>query len=194
MMALLTRVRDWRVALARTLAVLAAAAFACAPAFALSTDRDQPLNIEADSAEADNARRVTIYKGDVVITQGTLRIRGDTVTAYYDEAFDLTRLISVGRPASFRQLPDGETDYRTAKARRMEYYAGEDLIILLGDARYGKGADRVSADRIIYDSLNARVKAETDPSLATTEPDSEGSTSTGRVKITIVPKKKTSTE
>ena len=31
--------------------------------------------------------------------------------------------------------------------------------MLLGDARYAKGGDRVQAERLVYDSLNARFKA-----------------------------------
>ena len=52
-----------------------------APIFAeaLSTDREEPIVIEAAAAEADNQTRITVYRGDVVITQGTLRITGDTV-------------------------------------------------------------------------------------------------------------------
>ena len=51
-----------------------------AQTFALSTDREQPINIEADQAEADDNLGVAIYKGDVVIVQGSMRILGDTVT------------------------------------------------------------------------------------------------------------------
>ena len=33
------------------------------PSQAARTDKDQPISIEADWAEADDARRVTVYKG-----------------------------------------------------------------------------------------------------------------------------------
>jgi lipopolysaccharide export system protein LptA len=61
------------------------ALFLSQEALALSTDRDEPINIEADRAEADNAKRITTYYGDVIITQGTLKITGDTVTIEYDD-------------------------------------------------------------------------------------------------------------
>ena len=158
-------------------------------AFALSTDRDQPIDIEADQAEADDLRRVTIYRGDVVINQGTLRITGETVTIHYDQSNELTKLVSVGRPAGFRQRPDGETEYRTARANRLEYYAGEDLIFLLGEAQYGKGDTQVNADKIVYDSLRSRMKAETNK-VAVEESSTAPKTTKSRVKIKIVPKKK----
>jgi len=160
------------------------------PAVALTTDRGQPIEIEADRAEADDAERVTIYRGSVIIIQGSLRIEGDTVWIHYDDHDDLTKLVSVGRQAHFRQLPDGAESYRMAYADRLEYYKNNDLIVMLGNARYGEGKDQIKAERIVYDSKLARMKADTPPTQA-------GSTTTGskprkpeRVRIKIVPKKK----
>ena len=42
-------------------------------AHALPSDSQQPINIQADSAEMDDKRGVAIYRGDVIITQGTLK-------------------------------------------------------------------------------------------------------------------------
>jgi lipopolysaccharide export system protein LptA len=158
---------------------------------ALSSDREQPIVIEAAAAEADHRAQVTIYRGDVVITQGTLRITGDTVWIHYDDANTITKAISVGKPAKFRQLTDGSEDYMTADAERMEYHADQDLILLLGNARYGEGKDKITAPRIVYDSRRGRVKAG-----ANADGSQAGQSPTGqpdkpdRVRITITPKKK----
>jgi lipopolysaccharide export system protein LptA len=164
--------------------LLLLALFLSQGAMALSTDRDQPINIEADRAEADHARRVTTYYGDVIITQGTLKITGDTVTIEYDDRDRLTKLVSEGAPARFRQLPDGKSDvpknYQAAEASRMEYHAEKDVIVLLGEAVYGQGGDRVAADRIVYDSVNSRLKA--DSSVAA-DGGAEQPPSRGRIKI-----------
>lgn len=160
--------------------VLASFAILCivsSGAQARSSDREQPIVIEAGAAEADNRAQITVYRGDVVITQGTLRITGDTVWIHYDDTNTITKAISVGKPAKFRQLPDDKEDYMTADADRMEYHADQDLILLLGNARYGEGTDKITAQRIVYDSRRGRVKAG-----AKDESD--------RVRITITPKKK----
>ena len=164
---------------------------------ALSSDREQPIQIEADSAEADDQKRITIYKGDVIITQGTLRITGEHVTIHYNESGDFTKMITLGSPARFRQLPDGKKDqdvnYQRARASRMEYYKQKDTIVLLGNAVYGQGGDQVAADRIDYDSRNSRMKART--MTASSKTKKSGDTSKkkkGRVRITIQPKKKSS--
>ena len=173
----------------RLLAVLLLAG--ATPAHALSTDSDQPISIVADAAEHDDATRVTIYRGNVVIDQGSLHIVGDTVTVNFDAHDQVTKITTVGRPAHFRQLPDGDTDYRKAWASRMEYFPEQDLIMLSGQARYEKAGSRVQADRLVYDSLNARFKALTDPPTASADDDDQAAgKKPERVRIQIKPKKK----
>lgn len=170
------------------LAVFAILCVVASSAQARSSDREQPIVIEAGAAEADNRAQITVYRGDVVITQGTLRITGDTVWIHYDDANTITKAISVGKPAKFRQLPDDKEVYMTADADRMEYHADQDLILLLGNARYGEGKDKISAQRIVYDSRRGRVKAGVNPDsgqAAKGEPEESD-----RVRITITPKKK----
>jgi len=179
-----------RILLPAVAAVTATAtAFVSGDVQALSSDREKPIVIEAGAAEADNQAHVTVYRGDVVITQGTLTITGDTVWIHYDDSNAITKAISVGKPAKFRQLPDDKEHYMTAHADRMEYHADEDLILLLGNARYGEGADKITAQRIVYDSRRGRVKAGT-LSAGETEAVKGESDGPDRVRITITPKKK----
>ena len=109
-----------------------------AHARALSTDSDQPIAIEADRAEHDDAKRITIYRENVIIDQGSLHITGDTVTIHFDGQDEVTKITAVGAPAHFRQLPEGDIGHRKAWAKRMEYFPEQDLIVLLGEARYEK--------------------------------------------------------
>jgi lipopolysaccharide export system protein LptA len=168
------------------IALAAMLGVASTSAQARSTDREEPIVIEAQAAEVDNRSKITIYRGDVVITQGTLRITGDTVWIHYDDANTITKAVSVGTPAKFRQLPDGKEDYTTAAAERMEYHADQDVILLLGNARYSEGKDKITAPRIVYDSRRGRVKAGANPDAGRTG----GSDKSDRVRITITPKKK----
>ena len=53
---------------------------AIAPAvFALPEDRDQPIEITADSAVINEKQSQAEYTGAVVVTQGTLKLEGDVV-------------------------------------------------------------------------------------------------------------------
>ena len=179
------RGRRLRCRLAAALLLLAGAA----PAHALSTDSDQPIDIVADGAEHDDARRTTTYRGNVVIEQGSLHMTADTVVVLFDMHNRVAKITSVGAPAHFRQLPDGEAGYRKAWANRMEYLPERDLITLSGAARYEYDGGQVQADRLVYDSLAARFTA-----LAESPASGEDARAAGkkpeRVRIRIKPKKK----
>ena len=162
-----------------------------APAHALSTDSDQPISIVADGAEHDDATRITIYRGNVVIDQGSLHITGDTVTVNFSTHDRVTKITTVGAPAHFRQSPDGDAGHRKAWAKKMEYFPEQDLIMLSGEARYEKDGSRVQADRLVYDSLNARFRALTESAgAASGEDDQAAGKKPDRVRIQIKPKKK----
>ena len=156
-------------------------------AAALSSDRDQPVSIEADRAEAGEHDRVSIYYGNAVIVKGTLRISGDTIRIYLNADDEFVKLVSLGNPASMRQLPDDSEQHHTARADRLEYFASYDLIVLLGRASYGQGADRMSAARIVYDSRHGRLKAHSRPAVPGQAQGREQKPD--RVRITIKPRK-----
>ncbi len=156
----------------------------CVPgAHALSTDRDQPINIEADQAEADDIEGITVYRGDVVIIQGSLKITGDLVTIYFDENQEMKKMVADGKPATFTQKPDGPDPVQNAEASTLEFYAAEDTIVLIGDAHSWQGENSIRAQQIVYDTRRGRVKADSVRSAA-----SDSGTDKQRVKITIGPK------
>lgn len=130
------------------------------PAIALSTDSQQPINIEADQAELDESRRVTVYQGSVVIIQGSMRIHADRVDFFYDEERGLEKAVALGKPARYEQLPDDSEDPVRARARRMEYYASKNLLYLIEDAKVTQSGDTVTGDRITYDMERNTAKAE----------------------------------
>lgn len=156
---------------------------------ALSTDRDQPVNIEADWAEADDIKGVTVYKGKVVIIQGSLRISGDVVTMYFDKNKELERMIAVGKLARFRQKVDGEEVFQHAKAKRIQYNLATDTMVLTGTAKLSKGEDSIQANRIVYDTLNGRIKGEGRTTTQIAKSKDAPKTTRERVRIVLKPKK-----
>lgn len=77
-----------------------------------------------------------------------------------------------------------------ARATRIEYLVPTDTMILLEDATLSEGGDRVSADRIVYDTLNGRLKAEVKPPAVAKGKDGakkKPAKPKRRVRITITP-------
>jgi len=132
-------------------ALLAALLLAAAqPCLALSSDRDQPMELEADHANIDDQRGVHVYTGNVIITQGTMRITADHLTVKLRDG-DIVEAIALGQPATYRQRPDGKEQDVEAKSLRMEYYADKGELILIDQARVWQGRDTFSSQRIHYD-------------------------------------------
>ena len=159
------------------------------PVMALSTDREQDMRVEADSAELDGIEGISVYRGNVVVTQGSMRITGHTLTVHFSDGGDMELAIVNGSPATYRQLPDGAEDYDEARARKMEYYPQKDSVILI-DRAWVKNPDgsTMTGNRIEYDTAESRVKVQGRAAPATAG--GNGEDAGGRVKI-IIKKKKT---
>ena len=149
---------------------------------ALTTDRDQPVHIEADRGELDDAKGVTTYEGQVVVTQGSIRITGDRVVLYYDQDRQVTRAESFGKPATYQQLPDGEKEPMRARALRMEYLVRDGVIELYDDAVVTQAGDTLSGSRVTYDTVSNRVKA------------TRSVNGDDRVRVILTPRAKTDSE
>jgi lipopolysaccharide export system protein LptA len=125
---------------------------------ALSADRQQPMHIEADRANIDDKQEVSVYGGNVIVTQGSMRVTSDKLTIYTKQG-RLQRLIAVGNPATYQQRPDNKDQDVKAKAQEMEYYAGRNTIILTNGAKLWQGANTFTSNRIVYNVASDQVDA-----------------------------------
>lgn len=156
---------------------------------ALESDKDQPIEIEADTGELDDIKNISIYRGDVVTVQGTIRMTGDKMTVYYTENDELDYLIMEGRPATYKQLPDDSSVYDYAEALTMEYYEQKEYVILIEEALVTQEGLRFSGDRIEYDTRLSQVKAWSNKTTSTTDDKKSAPKKKERVKIIIKKKK-----
>jgi len=141
--------------------VLVSLLFACLPAsvVALTTDREKPIKIEADSMTIDDSRGVSIYQGNVKYAQGSIQMSADKVTIYSDGG-EFRRFEAEGERAHYRQLLDNDQGELQAKARVIDYHAEQAHILLKGNAHVMRGEDEFSGSQIEYDAradiVNAR--------------------------------------
>ena len=165
----------------KSLALLCCYWLSAIPAYALKTDRDQPIEINADSMIAEEPKGFSHYKGNVQIRQGSLKVDADEVIIYFIDG-ELNKLIIKGKPAHLQQLPDDSQDPIFSKANLMEYYASSDQLFLIKNAEVKQGVNHFSGEHIEYDTRNSKVSAK-----------SKGKQS-GRVQAIIVPQKKVDNE
>lgn len=171
-----------------TAAVILATSFSLLSglAHALPSDSQQPINVQADSAEMDDKRGVAIYRGDVVITQGTLKITGDTVTITLDKNGDIDVFTSQGKPAYYEQLPAADKDLVQAYGLTIQYFASNEKIIIIDQAKVIQQGNTFRGEKIIYDTKQEIVTAGRAKQGTVTTP-------TPRINMVIQPKNKGTT-
>ncbi len=127
---------------------------------AASKNEDLPILIEADSADIDDRKGISIYRGNVEIRQGTSVLTADKVTVQHPDK-KAQKIIAVGKPVKYRQPQvDGKPDIR-AEALQAEYHTTSEELIMIGDAVLFQGNDSFRSDRITYDRKSGMLKGGT---------------------------------
>lgn len=154
------------------------------PATAERADRDKPTQLEANRMSADDARRVSIFEGNVVLAKGTITLRADRVVVRVDpDGFQ--HATATGSPVRFRQKGDGTPEragvWTDAEALRLEIDGRNERIELFERARVTRDQDEVRGEYILLDQRSEffSVSAAKGASPAAAE---------GRVRAVIQPK------
>lgn len=148
-----------------------------------AADRDKPINLEADSVKVDDAKQISTYSGNVILTQGTLIIRADKLIVREDSA-GFQHSTSTGNPTTFRQKREGKNEYMEGSAQRIEYDGRMDKVQLYTKAWVKRGEDIVHGEYISYDA-NAEYAEVIGGAKS-----ADGTTTSGRVRAIIQPKNK----
>lgn len=134
-------------------------------AYALSSDRNQPIRIQADHFLGDEIKQTATYTGNVRVDQGTMRLTGkrleliETAKGYHVGTL-------TGNLATFRQKRDprirGVEEWISGHAQKIVYEEQTGVITLTGDAlversENGVIKDRAEGSKIIYDTLRSRT-------------------------------------
>lgn len=141
---------------ARLFAVVAA--LAAAPAFALKSDREQPMDIDADRMESNVNDGTATLSGNVRIVQGTLDVRAAKAVVTQDGQQQVSRAILTGAPATLAQdLDDGGR--LDARAAQIDYDMANDRVVLTGDAVVAQPRGELRGERITYSLTDGRIEA-----------------------------------
>ena len=128
-------------------------------ALALPDDRNQPIEIQANSAERNAKTGVTTYTGNVDIRQGSIHIAADTVVLHSSND-ELTRIDATGNQATYTQQLSGPDDTVDARANTLRYLVSEDKLLLEGNGSLKQQGGSISGERIEYDVKAEHVRAQ----------------------------------
>lgn len=122
--------------------------------FALTSDREKPIHVQADSATVDDESGTSIYRGNVIIDQGTLQITADEVEVLTANSEVIQVIASAnpgGKLAHYEQQPDDSPEKVFADAKKITYLIQEDRLHLSGDARLKQEDDLFTGQILHYD-------------------------------------------
>ena len=150
------------------------------PALAEKSDRNKPVNIEADKLTIDDNKKESVFEGNVTLTQGSLMLKADRIVVKQD-AQGFNYGFAYGKPAYFRQKREGFEEYIEGFSERLEYDGKKDKMQMFTNAEIRKGSDEVKGDYIYYDAVTEFYQVIGGPSVVTT------GNPKGRVRATIPP-------
>ncbi|NND81272.1 MAG: lipopolysaccharide transport periplasmic protein LptA [Gammaproteobacteria bacterium] len=124
---------------------------------ALSSDRDQPANIEADDIEFDFRKGTRTYTANVLVVQGTLRLKADKLVGIYEDG-ELANATAWGSLARFKQRPDGKQHDVEGWAKKIVVDQKNNTLTLIGKAALKQGSDTARGETIVYNMANDTLR------------------------------------
>ena len=120
----------------------------------IAVDRTLPIEIEADSLEAEQSARLAVFSGNVKALQGQLRLSADKLQVYYgggagvSEA-EISRIDAEGRVFF-------STNRETAQGDRGTYDVENGIITLTGAVVLTRGDDVIRGRRVVLNLTTGR--------------------------------------
>ena len=127
-------------------------------ASALPEDRKQPINLEADKGSYNQRTGVSVYQGNVVVTQGTMKLVADEATVYFKNG-EFEKMHATGTPSELRYKPTHDKPWIDGVGDEVRYNAVTAKVVVIGNARFVQGKDIFEGDRIEYDLSTDIVRA-----------------------------------
>lgn len=159
----------------RASAIVMLLAFATAPvaADARSSDRNQPMDIDAGASDYSlDDRRPTVLSGGVTITQGTLDIRSNHAEIT-QRGGEPVRVVLSGGPVKLNQQLDDGTPM-SATASKVDYDLSTEIVVFIGNVALQQPRGSLSGERVVYNMRTGQVQS--------------GGNNSGRVKMRILPR------
>jgi lipopolysaccharide export system protein LptA len=169
----------------------AAALVAATPTYAEKADRNKPMNAEADSLRYDDVNQTSVFTGNVVITKGTILIRGAKVDVRQDPEGYQYGVVTAppGKLAYYKQKRDGLDEFIEGQADVIEYDGKADKVKFIKRAelrrlRGASVADEMTGSLITYDNTSDVFTVDGGPGSPTPAPGLAG----GRIRAVLAPR------
>ena len=153
-------------------------------------DRNKPMNIEADNLRYDDLKQVSVFTGRVVLTKGTIQIRGDRLEVHQDpDGYQFGVATATGdKLAFYRQKREALDEFIEGEGETISYDGKADTVTFARKAqlrrlRGSTLADQITGGNIVYENLTDLFSVD---GVAKNGP--TGAMGTGRVRVMLIPK------
>lgn len=128
-------------------------------ALAVDNERQLPVNLRADRIDIDQKKGLSLYRGHVLFSQGTLRLTAARAEVQ-NRANVIETVTAEGQPVTFRHRPEGLTEFIEGEASRAVYHALTRQVDLYGMVQVQRGRDLFRSAVLHYDIENQSMIGE----------------------------------
>ena len=160
------------------------------PVQAEKADRNKPMNIEADSLRYDDLKQVSVFTGSVVLTKGSIQIRGARLEVRQDpDGYQFgVATGAADKLAFFRQKREGLDEFIEGEAETITYDGRADTVTFARKAqlRRLRGtalADEITGGNIVYENQTDMFTVD-----GVAKNGAAGASGGGRVRVMLSPK------
>jgi lipopolysaccharide export system protein LptA len=161
-------------------------------------DRTKPMNIEADDGRHDELKQTSVFTGNVVVTKGTIIIRGAQLTVSQDRDGFQHGVVTAapGKLAFFRQkrdsAPGAPDEFVEGEGEVITYNGRDDTVHFerRGELRRYRETtltDQVSGPLIVYNNLSDTFTVSGQKGAQAADP-KPGAPKKDRVRVILTPK------
>jgi lipopolysaccharide export system protein LptA len=125
-----------------------------------TADRNKPMNVESDALRYDDLKQTSVFTGRVVLTKGSILIRGARVDVRQDADGYQFGLVTAdpGKLAFYRQKREGLDEFIEGEGEVIEYDGRADTVKFIGKAqlrryRSTKLNDEMTGAVILYNNI-----------------------------------------
>lgn len=128
-------------------------------AHARTADRNQPMELDADSQDCNvaDANSKCVFSGNVVIRQGTLDVRASRAEVVRRNG-DIDQVVLTGSQATMKQQMDDGT-MMNAQADRIVYEPRKEILTLTGNFKIESPQGSNSGQKMIYNMATGQMQS-----------------------------------
>lgn len=157
-------------------------------------DKDKPMNVESDALRYDDIRQVSVFTGKVILTKGSILIRGARLEVRQDaDGFQYGVVTAEpGKLAFFRQKREGVDEFIEGEGETIDYDGRLDTVKFISKAqlRRYRGAtlaDEFNGGLIVYNNITSVFTLDGAPAAGKNSSTGQPGAPAGRVKAMLTP-------